>query len=106
MSSENSHRPASVLQGEAALIRAIGTLALTAAVINSIVGGGIFRMPSALATQMGAAAPLALVAGALAIVPIALCFAAVGSRVQVTGRPLQLPHRDLRPLRRISSAAR
>jgi APA family basic amino acid/polyamine antiporter len=36
---------------------------------------------------MGAAAPLALVAGALAIVPVALCFAAVGSRIQVTGGP-------------------
>jgi basic amino acid/polyamine antiporter, APA family len=75
------------LQGEAALIRAVGTFALTAAVINVIVGGGIFRMPSALSAQMGAAAPLALVAGALAIIPIALCFAAVGSRVQVTGGP-------------------
>jgi basic amino acid/polyamine antiporter, APA family len=75
------------LQGEAALIRAVGTFALTAAVINVIVGGGIFRMPSALSAQMGAAAPLSLVAGALAIIPIALCFAAVGSRVQVTGGP-------------------
>ena len=75
------------LQGDAALLRAVGSFALTAAVINVIVGGGIFRMPSALATQMGAAAPLALVAGALAIIPIALCFAAVGSRVQVTGGP-------------------
>jgi basic amino acid/polyamine antiporter, APA family len=75
------------LQGDAALLRAVGSFALTAAVINVIVGGGIFRMPSALAAQMGAAAPLALVAGALAIIPIALCFAAVGSRVQVTGGP-------------------
>lgn len=75
------------LQGDAALLRAVGSFALTAAVINVIVGGGIFRMPSALSTQMGAAAPLALVAGALAIIPIALCFAAVGSRVQVTGGP-------------------
>ena len=75
------------LQGDAALLRAVGSFALTAAVINVIVGGGIFRMPSALATQMGAAAPLALVAGAFAIIPIALCFAAVGSRVQVTGGP-------------------
>jgi APA family basic amino acid/polyamine antiporter len=75
------------LRGDAALLRAVGSFALTAAVINVIVGGGIFRMPSALATQMGAAAPLALVAGALAIIPIALCFAAVGSRVQVTGGP-------------------
>ncbi|MGH8204536.1 MAG: hypothetical protein ACREST_07995, partial [Steroidobacteraceae bacterium] len=85
MPREHTHRPFPAQQAEVALIRAIGTLALTAAVINSIVGGGIFRMPSALAEQMGAAAPLALVAGALAIVPIALCFAAVGSRVQVTG---------------------
>ena len=87
MSHGNPPGSAAALHGEAALLRAIGMLALTAAVINSIVGGGIFRMPSALATQMGTAAPLALVAGALAIIPIALCFAAVGSRVQVTGGP-------------------
>jgi basic amino acid/polyamine antiporter, APA family len=79
--------PKTVLQGEAALVRAVGAFALTAAVINVIVGGGIFRMPSALSAQMGAAAPLALIAGALAIIPVALCFAAVGSRVQVTGGP-------------------
>ena len=79
--------PASTLVGDAALVRAVGSFALTAAVINVIVGGGIFRMPSALSAQMGAAAPLALVAGALAIIPVALCFAAIGSRVQVTGGP-------------------
>ena len=79
--------PARPLQGDAALIRAVGTFALTAAVINVIIGGGIFRMPSALATQMGSAAPLALLAGALAIVPVALCFAAIGSRAQATGGP-------------------
>ncbi len=87
MSTDSPRQPAGAPLGEAALLRAIGTLALTAAVVNSIVGGGIFRMPSALATQMGEAAPLALVAGAFAIVPIALCFAAIGSRVQVTGGP-------------------
>src|SRR4051794_11741223 len=80
-------RSTPALQGEAALVRAVGAFALTAAVINVIVGGGIFRMPSALSAQMGAAAPLALIAGALAIIPVALCFAAVGSRVQVTGGP-------------------
>ncbi len=87
MSRDNPHQAAGALQGDAALLRAIGMLALTAAVVNSIVGGGIFRMPSALATQMGTTAPLALVAGALAIIPVALCFAAIGSRVQVTGGP-------------------
>ena len=75
------------LHGDAALVRAVGSFALAAAVINVIVGGGIFRMPAALSAQMGAAAPLALLAGALAIVPIALCFAAVGSRVRATGGP-------------------
>ena len=86
--SDDAQRNASMpLQGDAALIRAIGAFALTAAVMNIIVGGGIFRMPSALSAQMGAAAPLALVAGALAIIPIALCFAAIGSRAAATGGP-------------------
>lgn len=84
MSDASAVRPP---QGDAALIRAVGTFALTAAVINVIVGGGIFRMPAALGEQMGAAAPLALVAGALAIVPVALCFAAIGSRTRATGGP-------------------
>ena len=75
------------LQGDAALIRAVGSLALTAAVINSIVGGGIFKMPASLSAQLGTAAPLALVAGALAIIPVALCFAAIGSRATATGGP-------------------
>lgn len=75
------------LEGDAALIRAVGTFALTAAVINVIIGGGIFNMPSSLAEKMGSAAPLALLAGALAIVPVALCFAAIGSRTQATGGP-------------------
>jgi APA family basic amino acid/polyamine antiporter len=87
VSRDNPHPAAGALQGDAALLRAIGMLALTAAVVNSIVGGGIFRMPSALSTQLGATAPLALIAGAFAIIPVALCFAAVGSRVQVTGGP-------------------
>jgi len=81
------HAPRDTMQGEAALIRAVGTFALTAAVINVIIGGGIFRMPASLSMQVGMAAPLALIAGAIAIIPIALCFAAVGSRVLATGGP-------------------
>jgi basic amino acid/polyamine antiporter, APA family len=81
----NSNKP---LEGEAALIRAVGSFALAAAVMNVIVGGGIFRMPAALSAQLGTAAPLALIAGALAIVPVALCFAAIGSRAVATGGPI------------------
>ncbi len=79
--------PTQALEGDAALIRAVGSFALAAAVMNIIVGGGIFRMPSALSAQVGIAAPLALVAGALAIIPVALCFAAIGSRAVATGGP-------------------
>ena len=81
----NSNKP---LEGDAALIRAVGSFALAAAVMNVIVGGGIFRMPAALSAQLGTAAPLALIAGALAIVPVALCFAAIGSRAVATGGPI------------------
>ena len=85
MSNEaSSNKP---LEGDAALIRAVGSFALAAAVMNVIVGGGIFRMPAALSGQVGIAAPLALVAGALAIIPVALCFAAIGSRAIATGGP-------------------
>jgi basic amino acid/polyamine antiporter, APA family len=76
------------LEGDAALIRAVGSFALAAAVMNIIVGGGIFRMPAALSAQLGTAAPLALIAGALAIIPVALCFAAIGSRAVATGGPI------------------
>jgi len=87
MSEDRQSGNRGALQGDAALVRAVGSFALTAAVINIIVGAGIFKMPATLSAQMGAAAPLALIAGALAIIPIALCFAAVGSRAAATGGP-------------------
>jgi len=79
--------PPRPLQGDAALVRAIGTMVLAAAIVNSTIGGGIFTMPQALAAAVGRAAPLSLVVGAFAIIPIALCFAAAGSRTHATGGP-------------------
>ena len=78
---------AATLEGEAALVRAVGGVSLAAAIINIIVGSGIFLLPALLFTRMGSSAPLAFLAGALAIVPIALCFAAIGSRAATTGGP-------------------
>ncbi len=75
------------LQGEAALVRALGPFQLGASIINIIVGAGIFMLPALLAARLGTVAPLAFVAGAIAIIPIALCFAAVGSRAADTGGP-------------------
>ena len=94
------------LRGEAALVRALGPFQLGASIINIIVGAGIFMLPALLAARMGAAAPLAFVAGAVAIMPIALCFAAVGSRAAATGGPYTYVSRVLRPVRRASSPAR
>ncbi|MFD1298387.1 APC family permease [Lysobacter gummosus] len=77
----------SILQGEAALVRALGPFQLGASIINIIVGAGIFMLPALLMGRMGASAPLVFVAGAIAIVPIALCFSAIGSRASATGGP-------------------
>jgi APA family basic amino acid/polyamine antiporter len=76
-----------ILQGEAALVRALGPFQLGASIINIIVGAGIFMLPALLMGRMGASAPLVFVAGAIAIIPIALCFSAIGSRASATGGP-------------------
>ena len=72
---------------ERSLVRAIGTWALAAGVINVTVGGGIFRLPADVAGALGPAAPLAYVVCAVAMALIVLCFAEAGSRVSLTGGP-------------------
>jgi amino acid transporter len=70
-----------------ALLRALGPLSLAAGIVNITVGGGIFRLPAAVAESLGAAAPLAYVVVAAAMALIVLCFAEAGSRVALTGGP-------------------
>ena len=70
---------------EGGLVRAIGLFGLTAAIVNVTVGGGIYRLPAAAAQGLGAAAPLAYVACAVALIFIVICFAEAGSRVSLTG---------------------
>jgi basic amino acid/polyamine antiporter, APA family len=72
---------------EARLIRAMGVWALAAGIVNVTVGGGIFRLPSAAASSLGAAAPVAYLVCAAAMALIVLCFAEAGSRVDLTGGP-------------------
>src|ERR1700732_1577722 len=67
------------------LVRAIGLPALTANIINSTIGAGIFVLPALVAKGLGAAAPLAFVACAVAMVLFVTCFALAGSRVSLTG---------------------
>src|ERR1700716_1384123 len=67
------------------LIRAIGVPGLTANIINSTIGAGIFVLPALVAKNLGTAAPLAFVACAFAMVLFVTCFAMAGSRVSLTG---------------------
>jgi basic amino acid/polyamine antiporter, APA family len=67
------------------LVRVIGTRELTANIINATIGAGIFVLPAAVATGLGAAAPVAYLACAGLMTLITLCFSAAGSRVSLTG---------------------
>jgi amino acid transporter len=75
------------LVGERGLARVIGRWGLTAGIVNVTVGGGIFRLPAGVASEVGAAAPLAYLACTIAMALIVLCFADAGSRVSMTGGP-------------------
>jgi APA family basic amino acid/polyamine antiporter len=67
------------------LVRGIGIPALTANIISSTIGAGIFVIPAAVARGLGPAAPLAFVCCAIAMVLFVTCFAIAGSRVSLTG---------------------
>jgi len=75
------------LEREGALVRALGTWGLSAAIVNITIGAGIFRLPSSVAASLGAAAPAAYLLCAVAMGLIVLCFADAGSRVAMTGGP-------------------
>jgi basic amino acid/polyamine antiporter, APA family len=67
------------------LIRAMGVPTLTANIVNSTIGAGIFVLPAAMAKGLGAAAPLAFLCCAVAMILFVTCFAIAGSRVSLTG---------------------
>src|SRR5881296_336412 len=67
------------------LIRAIGIPGLTANIVNSTIGAGIFVLPALVAKGLGPAAPLAFICCAVAMMLFVTCFAIAGSRVSLTG---------------------
>src|SRR6266576_7191383 len=67
------------------LVRGIGIPALTANIVSSTIGAGIFVIPAAVAAGLGPAAPLAFICCAIAMVLFVTCFAIAGSRVSLTG---------------------
>src|SRR5216110_1631597 len=67
------------------LVRGIGIPALTANIVSSTIGAGIFVIPAAVAAGLGPAAPLTFICCAIAMVLFVTCFAIAGSRVSLTG---------------------
>jgi len=72
---------------EEKLIRGIGRWDLVAIVINSIIGAGIFGLPSKVVALIGNYSLIAFVVCAVIIGFVVLCFAEVSSRFSETGGP-------------------
>jgi basic amino acid/polyamine antiporter, APA family len=73
--------------GEGKLVRAIGRWSLAALTINSIIGSGVFGLPSVFARLLGAASPIGVILVGLVVAIIVTCFAEVASRFSATGGP-------------------
>src|SRR4029453_9283612 len=69
------------------LIRVMGRASLTAAIVNGVIGSGIFGLPSAVAALTRPGSPSAvLIAGGWGFL-VLVCFAEVGSRFDQAGGP-------------------
>ncbi len=66
-------------------MRGIGTAGLAAAIVNIVVGAGVFTLPAAVALQAGEAAPAAYLICAVIMAAVVICFAEAGSRVPTSG---------------------
>ena len=74
-------------QESTGLIRAMGRWTLTALVINSIIGSGIFGLPSIVAGYLGRQSPLAYLIAAAGMGVVIACFAELASQFRDTGGP-------------------
>jgi amino acid transporter len=69
------------------LVRAIGRWSLAALTINTIIGSGVFGLPSVIAGLTGRASPWAVLFAGAAVGVIMACFAEVASRFSDAGGP-------------------
>src|SRR3974390_2275331 len=69
----------------AALTRTIGRWSLTALIINSIIGSGIFGVPGVLMATTGRASPVVMLVAGLLMAVILFCYAEVGSQFSEAG---------------------
>jgi basic amino acid/polyamine antiporter, APA family len=76
-----------VTSSQTGLVRVIGRWSLTALVVNSVIGSGLFGLPSVVAGLLGTASPIAMVAAGIVIAIIVACFAEVASQFTKAGGP-------------------
>jgi APA family basic amino acid/polyamine antiporter len=69
------------------LVRSIGRWTMTALVINTIIGSGVFGLPAELTRLLGRASPFAIILGALGVAIIMACMAEVASQFSEPGGP-------------------
>ena len=67
------------------LKREVGVLGLSANLINTVIGAGIFVLPAIVASILGAASIFAYIFCGILISLVMLCFAEVGSKVTTSG---------------------
>ena len=75
------------ITGEAALRRELGRWDLTAIGINQVIGSAVFALPAVLMASCDGWSPLLILAVGVASLLIAMTFAEVGSRFDLTGGP-------------------
>ena len=74
-------------QESPSLVRAMGRWTLTALTINSIIGSGIFGLPSIAAGFLGKQSPLGYLLAAAGMAIVIACFAEVASQFRQAGGP-------------------
>ncbi len=74
-------------EARSTLVHAIGRWSLTGLVLNSIIGAGIFGLPSILAGLLGRRSVYAYLVATIGMAVITACFAEVASRFHASGGP-------------------
>jgi APA family basic amino acid/polyamine antiporter len=74
-------------ESSSGLVRTIGRWSLSALIVNSVIGGGVFGLPSVVAGRLGKYASLAYLLAAAGIALVAACLSEVASQFSETGGP-------------------
>jgi amino acid transporter len=80
-------QPAASPPSRPTLLRALGRWDLTAIGVNQVIGSAVFLVPAQIAALVGGWGPAVVLAGGVATLVVALCFAEVASRFDGTGGP-------------------